>query len=171
MSMDDGGAKRFRFSVPAADDTVLAWVNQQSSLSHSIRDLIRRAVAAYGVTDVTCLPVTQAGGLPAAQPVIPDAGYTQPQAQETQQEAPKRRAVAVPGIAPGAPIQGGTLAEAEAQEKSDWGDGAMNAFLASLSHEQRVQFEAASKGQSAGGQAQPAGKKPMRPAVDLTQQF
>lgn len=61
--------KRYRFSVPNADTSVTQWIEAQSNLSYSIRELIKTAIRCNGFTDVSCYPVRQivplqAGGLP-----------------------------------------------------------------------------------------------------------
>lgn len=52
-------AKRFRVSVPDADESVLAWIGAQSNLSESVRALIREAIERNGYRDATCYPVVQ----------------------------------------------------------------------------------------------------------------
>ena len=51
--------KRYRFSVPNADTSVVSWIAAQSNLSWSIRELIKTAIRCSGFTDVSCYPVTQ----------------------------------------------------------------------------------------------------------------
>lgn len=63
--------KRARFNIPTADVDVLAWVDAQTSLSNSLRTLVRQCIAMTGITDVTCVPVGTAilpGGVAAAVP-------------------------------------------------------------------------------------------------------
>ena len=50
-------ARRFRVSVPEADESVLAWIGAQSDLSASVRSLIREAIERHGYRDATCYPV------------------------------------------------------------------------------------------------------------------
>ena len=52
-------SRRFRVSVPDADESVLAWIGAQSDLSASVRSLIREAIERHGYRDATCYPVTQ----------------------------------------------------------------------------------------------------------------
>ena len=52
-------SRRFRVSVPDADESVLAWIGAQSDLSASVRTLIREAIERYGYRDATCYPVQQ----------------------------------------------------------------------------------------------------------------
>lgn len=57
--MSDESFKRYRFSVPNADTSVNQWIEQQASLSHSLRALIRNRIIEHGMTDPTCDSVTQ----------------------------------------------------------------------------------------------------------------
>lgn len=50
-------SRRFRVSVPEADESVLAWIGAQSDLSASVRSLIREAIERHGYRDATCYPV------------------------------------------------------------------------------------------------------------------
>lgn len=52
-------SRRFRVSVPDADESVLAWIGAQSDLSASVRTLIRDAIERHGYRDATCYPVQQ----------------------------------------------------------------------------------------------------------------
>ena len=52
-------SRRFRVSVPDADESVLAWIGAQSDISASVRSLIREAIERYGYRDATCYPVQQ----------------------------------------------------------------------------------------------------------------
>lgn len=52
-------SRRFRVSVPDADESVLAWIGAQSDLSASVRALIREAIERHGYRDATCYPVQQ----------------------------------------------------------------------------------------------------------------
>lgn len=52
-------AKRFRVSVPDADESVLAWIGAQSNFSESVRALIRESIERNGYRDATCYPVVQ----------------------------------------------------------------------------------------------------------------
>lgn len=53
--MSDDKNIRHRFTVPAADDVVNAWIEKQSNLGFSIRVLIKAFVSNYGYQDATCL--------------------------------------------------------------------------------------------------------------------
>lgn len=52
-------ARRFRVSVPDADESVLVWIGAQSDFSASVRSLIREAIERHGYRDATCYPVQQ----------------------------------------------------------------------------------------------------------------
>lgn len=52
-------SRRFRVSVPEADESVLSWIGAQSDLSASVRSLIREAIERHGYRDATCYPVQQ----------------------------------------------------------------------------------------------------------------
>ena len=52
-------SRRFRVSVPEADESVLAWIGAQSDPSASVRSLIREAIERHGYRDATCYPVQQ----------------------------------------------------------------------------------------------------------------
>lgn len=52
-------ARRFRVSVPDADESVLEWIGAQSDFSASVRALIRDAIERHGYRDATCYPVVQ----------------------------------------------------------------------------------------------------------------
>lgn len=51
--------KRFRLTIPAADVSVLQWMEAQQNVSYSIRQLIRDAIRRNGYTDITCSEVEQ----------------------------------------------------------------------------------------------------------------
>lgn len=53
-------AKRYRFTVPLADESVLEWCENQANLSFSLRMLVREYIAKHGMTDATCGEVIQA---------------------------------------------------------------------------------------------------------------
>lgn len=63
-------SERFRFTVPGKDVETLAWINEQSNLSYSLRSLIRQSVARDGIVDITCKPITPgvSPGRPRSQP-------------------------------------------------------------------------------------------------------
>lgn len=46
--------KRFRFSVPNADESVLEWINAQANLSYSLRYIIKESISKNGISDATC---------------------------------------------------------------------------------------------------------------------
>lgn len=52
-------AKRYRFQVPAADESVQEWLAAQINISTSLRQLIRDDIQKNGFTDVTCRAVEQ----------------------------------------------------------------------------------------------------------------
>ncbi|WP_457963638.1 hypothetical protein M1E17_19755 [Arthrobacter sp. D1-29] len=51
--------QRFRLSVPAADEAVLAWMDLQDNPSLSVRMLIRESIERLGYVDVINRPVSQ----------------------------------------------------------------------------------------------------------------
>ncbi len=53
--MSDDKSKRYRFSVPAADTTVIEWIEAQDNVAFSLRTMIRAFVRQYGIKDATCL--------------------------------------------------------------------------------------------------------------------
>ena len=53
------GSKRYRFSVPGADDSSQRWLDEQQNLSLSLRYLVRAHIAREGYGDVFCKPVEQ----------------------------------------------------------------------------------------------------------------
>ena len=63
MTGTQGTAKpqphRFRVSVPAADEAVVAWMELQDNASLSVRLLIRESIERNGYVDVMNKPVTQ----------------------------------------------------------------------------------------------------------------
>lgn len=54
MKNQKPGSRRYRFSVPDADESVIEWVQVQSNLSYSIRTLIKDYVSRRGYSDATC---------------------------------------------------------------------------------------------------------------------
>lgn len=50
---------RFRVSVPAADEAVVAWMELQDNQSLSVRMLIRESIERNGYIDVVNRPVSQ----------------------------------------------------------------------------------------------------------------
>ena len=51
--------KRYRFNVPNADESTLAWIDAQVNLSTSLRQLNRAEIERSGYVDMMCTPVTQ----------------------------------------------------------------------------------------------------------------
>lgn len=52
-------AKRYRLTVPDADESTQQWLAHQVNFSNSIRALIREDIVKNGYTDVFCRPVEQ----------------------------------------------------------------------------------------------------------------
>lgn len=50
--------KRYTFSVPVPDKSVLDWLDAQYNISQSLRIIIKDYAAKYGNTDITSLPMT-----------------------------------------------------------------------------------------------------------------
>lgn len=76
---------RYRFSVPAADEAVSAWMETQDDPSHSLRALIRENIERHGYTDIVNRPVAQ---LPKrGRPVAGDADFVEEE-DAAQQPAP-----------------------------------------------------------------------------------
>ncbi len=90
--------KRYRFSVPNADESVNQWIDAQGNLSHSLRELIKDYIRKYGITDATCMPVEQQAriGRPpkrlsqeeTEQESIPEQGI-EPESQQDTSVAPQ----------------------------------------------------------------------------------
>lgn len=59
MANMTSSAKRYRFQVPAADESVQEWIAAQINISSSLRQLIREDIQKNGFTDVTCRAVEQ----------------------------------------------------------------------------------------------------------------
>ena len=59
---------RYRFSVPQKDISVVEWIQNQSNVSQSIRELIKNQIKKTGYDDVTCQEVHKLGpvGRPAS---------------------------------------------------------------------------------------------------------
>ena len=130
--------KRYRFSVPNADTSVTSWIEKQSNLSCSIRELIKIAIRCNGFTDVSCYPVqqiaiggpmgsfpieyallSQANGGPVGFPQNPAmaAPQVQPQASAPAaypQTVPAQAPMAAPMAAPTAPVSAPVSAPAPA---------------------------------------------------------
>lgn len=56
---DESAELRKRFTIPPQDESVLEWVNEQISLSASLRLVIREWIERHGYGDATCLPVAK----------------------------------------------------------------------------------------------------------------
>lgn len=97
---------RFRLSVPAADEAVLAWMNLQDNPSLSVRMLIRESIERLGYVDVINRPVAQ---LPTrGRPVGP------------KEESTDRERIAEPGAAPVALVQQVATPAASTDLDLDW---------------------------------------------------
>ena len=57
MGKNNSTTQRYRFSVPEKDTDVVAWLEEQSDLSISLRILIKNFVKKEGVVDIICRPV------------------------------------------------------------------------------------------------------------------
>lgn len=57
--MPEDNKKRFRFSVPIEDESVIKWVERQDNISISLRMLIGDVIEKYGYTDYSCRPREQ----------------------------------------------------------------------------------------------------------------
>jgi hypothetical protein len=82
---------RFRLSVPAADEAVLAWMNLQDNPSLSVRMLIRESIERLGYVDVINRPVAQ----------LPTRGRS----VGPKEESTERERIAETGAAPVALVQ------------------------------------------------------------------
>lgn len=60
---------RYRFSVPQKDISVVEWIQNQSNVSQSIRELIKNQIKKTGYDDVTCQEVHKLG--PVGRPASP----------------------------------------------------------------------------------------------------
>lgn len=65
---------RYRVTVPLQDADVINWMAEQSNPSFSVRLIIRAVIAKYGITDVTCLPVSTGLDLDIAHSEAPATG-------------------------------------------------------------------------------------------------
>ncbi|PUB32529.1 hypothetical protein C8K30_1011055 [Promicromonospora sp. AC04] len=54
-----GGPRKVRWTVPAVDTSVIAWLDAQENISQSVRLLIREAIQRDGYIDVVYKPVEQ----------------------------------------------------------------------------------------------------------------
>lgn len=80
-------SSRYRFSVPVRDESVERWIAEQSTLSHSLRQIIREAIERDGFVDVTCRPVKQ---LPRrGRPPQDSTTGSAPEPEKADDEAPR----------------------------------------------------------------------------------
>ncbi|MDL5199633.1 hypothetical protein [Streptomyces sp. ALI-76-A] len=59
MANQSGESRKVRWTVPAADTSVIEWLNEQADISQSIRLLIRESIQRDGYIDVFYKPVDQ----------------------------------------------------------------------------------------------------------------
>ncbi|MBK3582655.1 hypothetical protein JHN49_02625 [Streptomyces sp. MBT57] len=59
MASQPGEPRKVRWTVPAADTSVIEWLDQQESISQSLRLLIRESIQRDGYIDVFYKPVDQ----------------------------------------------------------------------------------------------------------------
>ncbi|WP_434598286.1 hypothetical protein [Streptomyces sp. A5-4] len=59
MANQSGEPRKVRWTVPAADSSVIEWLNEQTDISQSIRLLIRESIQRDGYVDVYYKPVEQ----------------------------------------------------------------------------------------------------------------
>ncbi|KAB7835910.1 hypothetical protein [Streptomyces mobaraensis] len=59
MPNQSGEPRKVRWTVPAADTSVIEWLNEQTDISQSIRLLIRESIQRDGYIDVFYKPVDQ----------------------------------------------------------------------------------------------------------------
>lgn len=123
--------QRFRVSVPAADEAVLAWMDLQDNPSLSVRMLIRENIERNGYVDVINRPVAQlpkrgrpagseeepAGAAHAA--AAPELPVRQPAAVSTDLDLrqEERKAPELVGIALEAPTLAGTQSQQPAPQQ------------------------------------------------------
>lgn len=121
---------RFRVSVPAADEAVVAWMELQDNPSLSVRMLIRESIERHGFVDVVNRPVSQLSGH--GRPAVPsregrsveEAAEAVPKARPqtpVSDPAPRPRA-AVPQPAPAAPAPAPSEPEGPTEEPLDVND-------------------------------------------------
>lgn len=72
---------RYRFSVPQKDVSVVEWIQNQSNVSQSIRELIKNQIKKTGYDDVTCQEVHKLG--PVGRPVSPKKSVESETAEQT----------------------------------------------------------------------------------------
>lgn len=59
MAQQSGEPRKVRWTVPAVDTSVIAWLDAQAKPTQSLRLLVREAVQRHGYTDVVYQPVEQ----------------------------------------------------------------------------------------------------------------
>ncbi|MFD4576725.1 hypothetical protein ACFWNK_30710 [Streptomyces sp. NPDC058417] len=59
MAGQSGEPRKVRWTVPAADTSVIEWLNKQTDISQSLRLLIRESIQRDGYVDVFYKPVEQ----------------------------------------------------------------------------------------------------------------
>ncbi|MDH2390043.1 hypothetical protein QCN29_14835 [Streptomyces sp. HNM0663] len=59
MANQSGEPRKVRWTVPAADTSVIEWLDQQENISQSLRLLIRESIQRDGYVDVYYKPVEQ----------------------------------------------------------------------------------------------------------------
>ena len=99
---------RFRVSVPAADEAVVAWMELQDNPSLSVRMLIRESIERLGYVDVVNRPVSQLPGRDRPAGLSEDGGSVQEAAGDAPEARPQlpapvsapRPRAAVPQAAP-----------------------------------------------------------------------
>lgn len=68
---------RCRLTIPAEDKAMLEWMQAQTNISISVRQLVHRYIQQYGVTDVTCCTTAklmkEQKRQKAAEPVVLDS--------------------------------------------------------------------------------------------------
>lgn len=96
---------RFRVSVPAADEAVVAWMELQDNPSLSVRMLIRESIERQGYIDIVNRPVSQLPkpGHPAGSPE--EARGVEEDVPEAQPQIPLSASAPNPGAVVPAPVQ------------------------------------------------------------------
>lgn len=96
---------RFRVSVPAADEAVLAWMELQDNQSLSVRLLIRESIERFGYVDVVNRPVTQLPTRPANAVMAPTRVQKPEPEQAEVKDCPPASADPEPEQTSGAPVE------------------------------------------------------------------
>lgn len=112
MAETTANYKRYRFNVPLADESTIAWCETQVSLSTSLRQLIRAEIERNGYVDAMCVPVQQIPrpGRPAGSPnkksnLEENQSQTETQAKEEMQTPMQTQAQPVQTVPQSAPMQ------------------------------------------------------------------